>query len=1119
MSLAGFDKDFYLDAKLKDLQAKHPDQWKDSNVNDLEKFLKDDHNLTAEQHYIKYGASEGLEPNKFFDTKEYLAAKYNQMVAAGKAKTVAEAKTIFEKAWEGRSAFEHYVKYGAAEGVNPSNDFDESAYVDAKVAQMVEAGKYPDAASALKAFKDSGLSALAHYILYGKEEGIKFVEVSDEERASVEGKTVALTTEKDSVLPADAKTTSYDDTITGVTSSLSSERTLESTDVIDGGEGKDTLKVTLKSSFSGFTSKGGMTNVEVLDLSTLKGSVSRSFNAKGVKGIETVKIDATNSEIAVKDLESVAKVELSNQTEGDLEIAYTDSAVKGDDDIQEITLNKVGTAGKTAAANKYVNVNIAGVEGSVITSAGEKENFVNLSKLEGKSVTVKGDTDITIEAVNAALKDFDASAAKGDVTADLTAVTDLKSLSKIVAGEGDDTIKVDADNLTINAALEGGKGSDTLALEKAAGSPSKVTLQPVMSGFETLQVGAIKGSITFSAKNTSDLANLVLKGTTSDFNLVNTTASDLTITGMDKAAGKVTSDNTGATTINFKDSSTATNLMNTTLTKSTGLVVNVAEKMTAKGHITAESAESFTLNVASKLDKDGAETTAFTGDVNVKSVESFAINAKGSVGASGSGNATKISAVKATSAKIAAGEAYINLDTANLESVEIDANKDFTLSSTSGLDKLQMVTLDTDGAFETGVALKAISSLNITGAGAESKATFGNLGNDKLDYDIDITAKGLLGGLTIDAVDSGEASVNINAADVDGDVALKGAIKSDADILIDVSEVGGKVGATGVIGDAETDSVTIKADNTMGKVTLGTITAETVNITGAGSLEGFESTTGINVSGVKDLTFVGSELHVNKITAAAGTGSVEAHITGGVEKDTVIINAASDTTKITVDGDLGLGDNVLTISGAAITDTSKSLSIDASGVKADKLTSTLTGGAGADTIIGTDYNDTITGAGGADTLTGGEGKDTFVLGGGIDTIKDFNFGTGSSSVDKLKIAGLSFNGEFDTVEKDIITGEDTDVVILTDAKYENLAKVDEKIEALASINDGSDRDMLVVWEDNNGKMHVSQFVGSDGGDNSNDTGTEWAGTDLGILDNLSLAGVKDSIDVSDFVVS
>lgn len=1025
MSLAGFDKDFYLAAKLKDIQAKHPDQWKDKTVKDLEKFFNDDHNLTAEQHYIKYGASEGLEPNEFFDTKEYLAAKYNQMVAAGKAETVAEAKTIFEKAWEGRSAFEHYVKYGAAEGVNPSNDFDESAYVDAKVAQMVEAGKYPDAASALKAFKDSGLSALAHYILYGKEEGVKFVEVSDEERASVEGKTVALTTEKDSVLPADAKTTSYDDTITGVTSSLSSERTLESTDVIDGGEGKDTLKVTLKSSFSGFTSKGGMTNVEVLDLSTLKGSVSRSFSAKGVKGIETVKIDATNSEIAVKDLESVAKVELSNQTEGDLEIAYTDAAVKGDDDIQEITLNKVGTAGKTAAANKYVNVNIAGVEGSVITSAGEKENFVNLSKLEGKSVTVKGDTDITISEVNASLKNFDASAAKGDVTADLTAVTDLKSLSKIVAGEGDDTIKVDADNLTINAALEGGKGSDTLALEKAASSPAKVTLQPVMSGFETLQVGDIKGSITFSAKNTSDLANLVLKGTTNDFNLVNTTASDLTIIGMDDATGKVTSDNSGATTITFKGAGLKANAMATTLTKSTGLVVNVEEGMTVNGNITADSAESFTLNVASKIVGKDTEKTVFTGDVNVKSVESFAINAKGSVGTSG--DVTKISAVKATSAKIAAGEAYIDLDTANLESVEIDANKDFTLSSTSGLDKLQMVTLDTDGTFTTTEALKAISSLNITGAGAESKATLtGKLGNDKLDYDIDITAKGLLAGLTIGDVDSGEASVNINAADVDGDVALNGAIKSDADISIDVSEVGGAV-TTADIGDAETDSVTIKADTTVGLVTLGgTITAETVNITGAGSLEGFSTSAnsgaGVKVAGVKDLTFVGSELNENKITADAGTESVEAHITGGVEKDTVIINAVSGTTKITVDGDLGLGANELTVNGSS----AAKITIDASGVKADKLTSTLTGGDGADTIIGTDYADTITGGAGDDIITGGAGADKIVIGArtanGMDTVKGFKLGEDklifatdavATAKDKLSVDPVSDSLNFD----------------------------------------------------------------------------------------------------------
>lgn len=1019
MSLAGFDKDFYLAAKLKYIQAKHPEQWKDKTVSDLEKTLKEDYNFTAEAHYLKYGAQEGLEPNKLFDADEYLAAKYNQMVSIGKAKDVAEAKAKFSAAWNGRSAFEHYVKYGAAEGVNPSNDFDESAYVEAKVAQMVASSKYPDAASALKAFKASGLSGLGHYMNFGKKEGIKYTAVSDEERVSIKGNTIALTTEKDSILPADGKTTSDDDTITGVTSSLSSERTLESTDKIDGGEGKDTLKVTLKSNFTGFSDKDAMQNVEVLDLSTVEGtSVTRSFDAKGTKGIETVKIDATNSMIDVDGLTSVAKVELSNQAKGDLNVTYAASALTGDDNIQKLTLNKVGSS------KADVNVHIAGVDGSVITSTGESENFVNLTTLAGTSIAVAGDQDLSIKAVNAAVKAFDASKAKGDVTANLTAST--AKIASIKGGEGDDKITVETGDLTINATLDGGKGNDTLAIE---GTVSKV-LQPTMTGFETLEIGKTSGAITFSAKNTSDLANIVVAGADHAFKLVNTTASDLKITAKSAASGaEFTSDNTGVTTLEYTGKAD----LKTTLTKSTDLTLNVA-KSTAEGDIFANKAENLSLNIAKSATFAGSVTAnlaqtlslavadkgSFNGVLTVNSIENLAINAEGTLG-----SAAKITAGKVTSAKITAGGGNLDLNTAKVESVEIDVNKDFALTSTSGLTKLQMVTLDTDGAFSTSQALEAVSSINITGSDAASAVAFtGDLGDTALDYNIDITAKGLLGGLTIGAIDSGNASVDVNAAEVDGNVKL-GNILADADVSIDVSNVGGTV-TVGTIGEAAgvVKNVTINADNAMGEVELGAITAENVTITGAGSLAGFENSTGVIVNKVKELTFVGSELNNNKLTVEAAAGEAKAHITGGIANDEILVNAVAGTTKITVDGDLGLGTNSLTVDGHSAT---AAITIDASSVKAEDLaTSALTGGDGADTIIGTDYADTITGGAGKDTLTGGAGADKFVVGAesaaGMDTVTAFKLGedklifatdAATTAKDKLSVDPVSDILDFD----------------------------------------------------------------------------------------------------------
>ena len=130
MALQGFDKAYYLASKLAALQAVLPEyQGKDTA------FLEDrllDSGLTPEQHYTLYGYAEKLGLN------------------------------AFDTAWQ-KDPYLHYLEYGASEGINPSNAFDESQYLtdmltrlqSGGAVQPVSNGSFSSLESVLMAFDDA----------------------------------------------------------------------------------------------------------------------------------------------------------------------------------------------------------------------------------------------------------------------------------------------------------------------------------------------------------------------------------------------------------------------------------------------------------------------------------------------------------------------------------------------------------------------------------------------------------------------------------------------------------------------------------------------------------------------------------------------------------------------------------------------------------------------------------------------------------------------------------------------------------------------------------------------------------------------------------------------------
>ncbi len=118
----------------------------------------------ALKHFNAYGKAEGVSPNALFNADEYLAAKTAQFknVANPTPADVAEVSGLIRAA--GMTAWDHYVMFGAKEGVEPSFSFDSKAYCADKAKVM---GGDWTAESIAKAITDAGMTPLGHFMQFG----------------------------------------------------------------------------------------------------------------------------------------------------------------------------------------------------------------------------------------------------------------------------------------------------------------------------------------------------------------------------------------------------------------------------------------------------------------------------------------------------------------------------------------------------------------------------------------------------------------------------------------------------------------------------------------------------------------------------------------------------------------------------------------------------------------------------------------------------------------------------------------------------------------------------------------------------------------------------------------
>ena len=524
-----FDADVYMQNKLVQMQASDPAY----TMTDLvDAFAKAGY-VGPEgyyAHFVQYGADEDVAPNAFFNAQEYYTAKAAQYYGeafTGSELQVAEVKALIQAA--DMNAWTHYQQYGSAEGVDPSNAFDASAYCAAKALAMNDAG-LKDAAgndwtaeSIAKAIDDAGMSVLEHYLTYaGTGEGEvaagSTYPVADEDQVPNPGETVVV----------DGSATTYTGTAGDDTFYLKTGEVLQEYDTLDGGEGNDTLVLnnqdqagTIKN-IENLVVRNG--NGKTYDLSAF--STSFTLEKAGTKVIVdnvtdqklVVSSNTAESPLSVNMAAGQTSVDLTSQNRsggaqtfdlsGD---SLTSVKLAVDEGTNAVSLTGAAkvtdlavTATASAAEDDAAKVDVAGLEELTtitVAGAGEVALTVNGDKLQAVNAT-DNTGGVVVDLSEADKAAFTGGA--GDDTLTVNGSTVAHTL-----GAGDDTVVVKDTAFTDLAkgfSVDGGEGTDTLQMSATLAASFKTA--DVATNFEILQL--VGGNGTVNLDNFGDIDHVAV---------------------------------------------------------------------------------------------------------------------------------------------------------------------------------------------------------------------------------------------------------------------------------------------------------------------------------------------------------------------------------------------------------------------------------------------------------------------------------------------------------------------------------------------------------------------------------------------------------------------------------
>ena len=834
-------------------------------------------------------------------------------------------------------------------------------------------------------------------------------------------------------------------------------------DNLDGGAGNDSLTI----SVSGTDAVGGLdiaaitlANIERIAVSNYETSGAGSNGANltsdetridlaQATGVTTLALAGSSAtgDTYFTTVKNIVNAEMSNGS-GDLVIGYSDAAVVGTADTQNLTVSGI-TAGQFSAV-----ASTGGIETLAITSSGTAANVLtgitNATSL--KTITVAGSAALTLGTLGAAVTKLDASTDTGGVTAIMSSTNNIS----VTGGSGNDTF-TEGTNLG-NGSINAGAGTDTLvstadAVIASAADGAKYT------NFETFSIKSAQAASTNRAQDMS-----LLSGITT----LNATAQDTT----DGNAAN-------ASNVTFTKLAATTNTLNITAlsTAEDGAADDLTVGVTASRALDT-TADTMTVNLGTATAASGATASAATGstdvllNVTLANEETITINSLG-----GANYIATLSDAAATSVTFTGSKALTIASISGTAATKLDASAmtaDFTLSANSGTTAAAITGGSGNDVLVGGTKADTISGGDgndtITGAAGVDNLSGGN-GDDL--FIVGATASDFQGNSTAETVDGGAGNDTLR---FDGNMSLVATDLTGIKNVENFSFNGGGANsivvtdayftAAGVtnlgLKDTETsaaltvdataltsaNSVSITANSAAGinESLAGGAGNDTFNFNTSGSataLDANDSMNGgagtdtlaitLNTNALTSVTLTNVS-NIEKITVSDGGNALAAAI---VEATTNFVTTSTVTTVGVVDASGMTGGSAFTFTGTAETDSAMSIT---GGLGADSLV----GGSKADTISGGDGADTITGGSGVDSLVGGAGNDVFLVptladfvglasvetvsgGAGTDTLRFTD--TAATTVNSTDLLGLS---GIETID---FNGTGTASITLTDAVY------------------------------------------------------------------------------------
>ncbi|WP_336275058.1 beta strand repeat-containing protein [Vreelandella indica] len=772
MAIPGFNKEFYLNAKLAQLQnnSETAADWAGKDAAFLEARFSAV-GLTAQEHYEQYGYQEDLAPNAFFDPAEYIRAKATAMFndSASSYLTIDAAAEDFVNLWGG-NVYNHYLQYGEEEDINPSNDFDVSSYLEAKLAKLQSeeataaewAGK--GVADVAAEFEAAGITALEHFTMYGDVEGLSATAVPAEEQVevdtSVPGQVFSLTTGVDSETGTD-----NDDTFNATGA------TLTALDSVDGGRGTDTLVVKDADAVMGTAQPAGMNiAVEKIDINTA-GALGNVASAGQAAQKEIDKLTFT-----VNDGTSTSTLDVTYGGVTATTAALDGSATQAE--VNTLVADAINAiAGSTVAtivgADVIVTAPQAGTALPAINVAASTPTDISLAKAD-----LQANQD-AVEATNTAVYDLSGVTGLTDVTAKAAGNVNVKLA---------DTTDASVTTTTGSVTVAGGKSVTTsgatgaVSVTGAAGltdvsvtGATSVNIADNGTEADTLATVSISGATGTSTIGSDALTSLSVANSNQNVTVnaaAGTRSLDLAV---DKLTGGTIAD-AEATTVNVTASGTKSSGTSLNFAKATSL--SLAGDVAVSTALTAQAAElaitstnSAGTTITTQLDND----VTFTGGAGADSVSLGATTKAIAMGAGD--DSVTVGAALGTGGTVAGGDGEDTLKVANGTYLLADDFTGFEVLDVTGGQGTYDLSLQ---AGFTSVKLTGDAANNIVidkaAAGTTIDVVAGKNSNDVYDDELDVAladASGTSDVLTVNATfdDSNNStdSFDISVLDVNAD--------------------------------------------------------------------------------------------------------------------------------------------------------------------------------------------------------------------------------------------------------------------------------------------------------------------------------------------------------------